>query len=425
LSWAVNIPKTGSICAPLRGARQAQPRAPAAISFANKPRLRAGSILALAAFSLLSVGTFATPASASVDPLNAGTTTITIGRPLSKTLRQNKVQLLGINPASVHGKQVALAVIGGSLDPISGQGSVEQSGGFRLRSGGREVGLTDLVINTATKSLSARLGGRDIELCSVAGIDVNPSGFGTSIEIEKLKLTPTAARALNMGLGISAIAKAREFRPNQLLGTSTSTTQPRTLSVLAEGQASLKTSPVIDGKFQKASVSFSAVAPASGELRPAAAFSFPIIGGSIAPLADRGTIESGGGVTLVQRELESSEKGEKVQLSITLSAIWVDLETRQATAEVSINSTNQHAIGAPGALGRAAVAEVDLSSATISSDPANHTVSVESANATLTPLTAETLNSVFARAAAKELGTEKLFEGGESLGTFSFTAATE
>lgn len=409
----------------MRRAHQREPLPPAAVSFANKPRFRSGSILALATFSLLSLATFAPLASATVDPLASGTTTITISEPLSKTLKQYKVQLLRIAPASVHGKQLAMAVTGGSLDPISGEGSVEQSGGFRLRSGGREVGLTDLEINTLTRSLSARLGGRGIELCSVAGVEVNPNGFGTNIEIEKLKLTPTAARALNRGLGFNPTANARVFRPNQLLGTSVSTTQPRTLGVAVGGQANLKTSPGIDEKFQQASVSFSPLAPASGELQPPAAFSFPISGGSIAPATDRGTIQSGGGVTLVQRELEGSETEEKTQLSITLSQVWVDLETRQATAEVSINSTNPRASRTPGALGRAAVAEVNLGAATMSSDPANHTVSVENANATLTQLTAETLNSVFARAAAKELGTEKLFEGGESLGTFSFTAATE
>lgn len=72
-----------------------------------------------------------------------------------------------------------------------------------------------------------------------------------------------------------------------------------------EGQASLKTSPVIDGKFQQASVIFSALASQRGTEAPCRIFLRDhrrVIG----PAANRGTSESGGGVTLVRRELESS-----------------------------------------------------------------------------------------------------------------------
>jgi hypothetical protein len=120
-------------------------------------------------------------------------------------------------------------------------------------------------------------------------------------------------------------------------------------------------------------------------------------------------------------ELTNPKTGEKFQLSMTLGNIWVDLGTKQATVEVSIDSTNQTAVKTPGNIGRTSIANIDLTGATITSDPVNRMVSVQNAKSTLQAVTAATLNEVF----AKPLGKENVFVEGDSLGIFSFTVQTE
>ena len=66
--------------------------------------------------------------------------------------------------------------------------------------------------------------------------------------------------------------------------------------------------------------------------------------------------------------------------------------------------------------------------ATITSDPATHTISIKGASATLKAVTAETLNQVFIEGLEKASpafkGQEK-FAAGDPLGTFSFTVQTQ
>ena len=79
-----------------------------------------------------------------------------------------------------------------------------------------------------------------------------------------------------------------------------------------------------------------------------------------------------------------------------------------------------------GNLGRASIADINLTGATIVSDPATHVISVQNASATLQAVTAETLNSVFITPIEKAVGTpQEKFAAGDPLGTFSFTAQTQ
>ena len=74
--------------------------------------------------------------------------------------------------------------------------------------------------------------------------------------------------------------------------------------------------------------------------------------------------------------------------------IWVDLGAKTASVEVTITNAKTPELN-HGNLGRASIADISLTGATITSDPATRTVSVQNASATLQAVTAETLNSVF------------------------------
>jgi hypothetical protein len=104
--------------------------------------------------------------------------------------------------------------------------------------------------------------------------------------------------------------------------------------------------------------------------------------------------------------------------------IWVDLGAKTATVEVTIENPKTPEANL-GNLGRSSIADINLTGATITSDPNARTVSVQNASATLQVVTAETLNSVFINPVEKEAGPQEKFAAGDPLGTFSFTAQTQ
>ncbi len=406
---------------------------------ATQPRMGRGTMLPVVAtvaalFALLAFAPFASAAS---DPLASGTTTINLNKGFFKKLKKNDVKVLKVSPGKVKNRTVTLPVSGGSLDPTTGQGTVNDSGGFKFKHGKKTAALKNLVLDTTKKSLSGKLGKKNLKIASVAGITFTREGFGTNVKIGKLKLTGKAAKELNKKLGFggksgnkhkrastsskNSSSSEAVFKANQLMGGSTNATQPSTVAVVPGGNATLKTDLATVKKFGEVLVKFVPIAPATEEELPLPpSFFFPIGGGTIAPNATAGTVQTLGGVKLVQKELEPAP-GVTFQLSMTLNAIWIDLGTKQATVEVSIDSTNQAVVPTPGNVGRSSIADINLTGATISSDPINHTVTVNNASATLQAVTAATLNEVF----AKPLKKENVFVAGDPLGTFSFTAHTQ
>jgi hypothetical protein len=146
--------------------------------------------------------------------------------------------------------------------------------------------------------------------------------------------------------------------------------------------------------------------------------SFPISGGTIAPNASSGVLQTIGGVSLVQ------DLGPSGKTTMTLNAIWVDLAAKTATVEVTVESTVDPKLNL-GVLGRSSIADINLTGATITSDPVARTVTVTNAVATLQAVTAQTLNSVFGAPYDAKSIPHPTFSAGDGLGTFSFTAQTQ
>ncbi len=378
---------------------------------------------------------FAPLASATSDPLASGTTTINLNKGFFKKLKKSGVKVLKLSPGTVKNRTVTLPVSGGSLDPTTGAGTVEHSGGIKFKRGKKTAKVNTLVLDTTTSSLKAKVAGKNMKLASVKGLTFARNGFGTNVSISSLKLTGKAAKQLNKKLGFTGGKKGKgnkrastskttqpPFKGNQVLGGSTSETQPKTVAVQAGGKANLLTDEATVKKFSTPialgglGVEIKTVPPAETEAT-ANPFTprllFPISGGTIAPDANAGTVQTTGAVTLHQ--VLAPEK----ETTMTLSAIWVDLNTKVATAEVRVESTVDPKINL-GALGRSSIADLNLSGATIKSDRSAHTVTVENAVATLQEVTAATLNSVFGTPIGKAP-----FAKGDGLGTFSFTVQTQ
>jgi hypothetical protein len=408
----------------------------------TQPLKGRGTMLSVVATVAALVGllAFAPLASAASDPLSSGTTTLTLNKGFFKKLKKSGVKVLKVSPGTVKNRTVKLPVSGGSLDPTTGLGTVEQSGGIKFKRGKKTAPVNTLVLDTTTKALNAKVAGKSMKLASVAGVTVVRNGFGANVSITKLKLTGKAAKQLNKKLGFTgnnsgkkskrasaskADQKAEKppFKGNQVLGGSTSETQPKTVVVQAGGKASLITDEatvkkfVIPIKSGGLGVELKTVAPAEtaeGLTLFTPVLKFPIGGGTIAPDASSGIVQTTGAVTLHQI-LVPAEK----ETTMTLSNIWVDLGAKTATVEVTVESTVDPKLNL-GPLGRSSIADLNLTGATIKSDASAHTVTVENAVATLQAVTAETLNSVFGAPIKKAP-----FAAGDGLGSFSFTAQTQ
>ncbi len=410
---------------------------------ATQPRMGRGTMLPVVAtvaalFALLAFAPFASAAS---DPLGSGTTTINLNKGFFKKLKKNDVKVLKVSPGKVKNRTVTLPVSGGSLDPLTGQGTVNDSGGFKFKHGKKTAALKNLVLDTTKKSLSAKLGKKNLKIASVAGITFTREGFGTNVKIGKLKLTGKAAKELNKKLGFGGKSGSKHkrastssknsssseavFKANQLMGGSTNATQPSEVAVLPGGNVTLAANATTLGKLLKVKVKVEPIAPTDSPT--AGLYNFPITGGTISPTATGGVVKSAGGLKLVQKLQTGAESF--ITTNITLGAFWVDLAGKTATVEVVAESDASKELNL-GNLGRSSIADITVTGVT--ADPATRTVSVN-ASATLQTISASVLDGFvkvyegYLVAGGKTPGeaAQEHINSGEPLGTFSFTAQTQ
>ncbi|MEX2105863.1 MAG: hypothetical protein WD810_03090 [Solirubrobacterales bacterium] len=396
---------------------------------ATQPRMARGTmlpagILVAALFALLAFAPFA---SAAPDPVASGSTTVTLNNGFTKYLKTFGITTSKISPAKLKGSKATFTVTAGELDPTTGLGSVTLSGGLKFKAGKKSAPVKGLVLDTTKKSLTGKVGGKKVKVATVAGFTFARNGFGVNLTIKKLKLTGSAASALNKKLGF-AKGKPKPFIGGKLIAKSTTETQPSTVAVLPTGSATLALSASALEKLSKIGpggafkVQLAPVAPTTvTNPGPPPTVAFPIGGGTMSPFATAGTLQTLGGLKLVQN-LEAVEAGSVTTL--TMGNIWVDMAAKTASVEVIIENP-KNAKANLGNLGRASIADINLTGATIVSDPIAHTVSVQNASATLQAVTAETLNQVFINEIEKVFGPQDKFAAGDPLGTFSFVAQTQ
>jgi hypothetical protein len=394
------------------------------------------AVAAVAALAALLV--LAPAASATSDPVAGGTANLNLKKGFYKALKNRDVKLLKWGSGKVKNRKVTLPVAGGSMDPVNGLGALELSGGFKLKRGKRTVPVNALVLDTAQGKLTGKIANKQMKVASVvvAGLTYARDGFGVDVNVAKLKLTGSAVAQLNKKLGYAGQKKDKgeksPFKKNQVMSGAFSETQPKTVAVIPGGDATLVLSPEARVKLATVGPEVVGTHPFAVKLAPVdptkivsllpVAAAFPISGGNIGPTASTGVMQTAGGLTLTQSLEAAPPPGTKGVTVMTLANIWVDLSAKTATVEVTIANEKTAELN-KGNTGRASIADLDLSGATIVSDPANRTVSVQNATATLQAITAEVLNSVFVEPI--EGKGKGVFAGGDPLGTFSFTAQTQ
>lgn len=406
-------------------------------------------VAALTAFLVL-----APFASAASDPVASGKVNILFKKGFIKTLKRNDVKVIKVSPGTLSGRTLAatvgLPIKEGTIDPTNGAAELTTEGGFKFKHGKKKAAVTGLVLTTSNSSMTGKVAGKKMKFATIVGYSFTRDGFGVNFSATKLKLTSKAAKQLNKKLGFTGKKEGKKhkrahaadkksksekgpFKANQVVGNSSGETQPKTVTILPGGSASLVTDEATTKKMvlppgpEGFGMEIKPVAP--GELIPNEANPFtptlkwPVSGGSIAPDASAGKVQTSGGVQLIQ-EPEKYKIPIPGKTTMTLNAIWVDLDAKSATVEVTVESTIDPKLNL-GALGRSSIADVSLTGATVTSDATNHKITVTGASSTLQAVTAEVLNEVFGAPLNAAKIPHPEFKAGDGLGTFSFEAQTQ
>jgi hypothetical protein len=432
------------------------------MSEATQPRMARGTklpvaMLAAALFALLA---FAPLASAAPDPVGSGSATVTLNKGWTKYLKTFGIKVLKVSPAKLKGQKLTLKVSGGELDPTNGAGTVKLSGGLKFKAGKKSATVKNLVIDTSKKSLTAKVAGKKMKLASIGGYSFARNGFGVNLTIKKLKLTSKAAKQLNKKTGY-AKGKPKPFIGGKVIGKAAAEEQPATVTILPGGTVAFNASQETLNKLKDVETEAKVVAPTTE--KGFGNFELPITGGSIAPNASAGKVETGGGLILSQ--VLPTGPSTALETEITLGNFFVDFSAKTVSVEVVLKSNATEDLNR-GPLGRSSVADLTLTGATVTADPTARTVTVKDASAALQPIAAEVLEGFvkvyqayyeagayiatcaalpnncesavpaekaaeeeFAKEKAKEAAAKKVekdhITAGNPLGTFSFTAQTQ
>jgi hypothetical protein len=318
----------------------------------------------------------------------------------------------GVGSGTVTGNKASVPVDGGKLDPTNAQGYVETGGGFKLMRGERGVPITGVTVNTVKNAVYANIAKARMQLGELQLLSTSREGFGARVKAVKVVLTAKAAKRISNRLGLPA---NRRINAGRVLSNAYTAPQPQTVTILPQGTATLVGDAATFGKFAAKGVEvpqgITAIAPAT---KPTpASFAFPITGGTLAPDASTGTVETSGGVQILK-------KAEPFSPTVKLAKVSVDFKARTALVELEILPAPPF----PGAVGRSSIADVVLQGAKVTANPVTRQIAIEGAEARLQAVAASTLNNVFNQP-APEPPPSSNFVVGDSFGKFSIAVQAQ
>ena len=372
-------------------------------------RNRLGVAAALAtSLALLAIASTASAATATRDPIASGTTDLHMKKGFLRKLGNLGVSVRAIGVGSLTGNKISFPVDGGMLDPTDAKGYVESRGGFKLELGQRGVPVTRITVNTANFLVFGVVAKAHMQIGTLVPYTNAREGFGANFKSVKLALTPKAVQRISNRLGLKG---SKRLNPGRVLSNAYGAVQPETVQVLAQGNATLAGDTATLGKFAEKGVKLpagiTAIAPATHPTP--VSFEFPISGGTIAPDASKGTVNTLGGVQIVKDT-------DTLDPTMKLLNIFVDFSAKTATVELEILPNPPF----PGAVGRSSIVDVVLPPNSVVADPVARTVTVKGAEARLQTIAASTLNDVFNQP-PPEPPSSSSFVVGDPLGTFSMT----
>lgn len=351
---------------------------------------------------------FAASASAARDPIAGGVTDLHMKNGFVKKLGNLGVSVQPVGAGSVSGKKIGLPVRDGKLNPTNVLGFLNASGGFKLQLGNRGVPVTQLTVNTVKGAVYAKVAKARMQIGTFTPPSFEREGFGANFKSGKLTLNEKATRRISNRLGLQG---SKRLNPGRVLSNLYSAAQPETVTVLAQGSASLTGNAATLAKFAAKGVKvpegITPIAPAT-KTTPTT-FALPIAGGTLAPDASQGTVETVGGVQIL-KDTDSLDP------TMRVSNVQVDFATKTATVELEILPSPPF----PGKAGRTPLLDVVLPPNAVVVNPVARTITIQNAEARLQAPAASTLNDVFNQPAPPPPPSSN-FVVGDPLGTFSMT----
>jgi hypothetical protein len=140
-------------------------------------------------------------------------TDVVVNPAVSAALKQAGVAVTAVAPATAK-TTLLFPVSGGQIVVATLVGTVDHTGGLTFSHSGKSVTLTNFVINTNTKQVTATVGRQsmpifDLKLASLKRAS-GPQGTVVASNI-KLTVTSQAATALNSGLGVTTFKGGMNF----------------------------------------------------------------------------------------------------------------------------------------------------------------------------------------------------------------------
>jgi hypothetical protein len=170
-----------------------------------------------AANSVTTSGTPSATTSASAPvPVIGRSTSVAVNPAITAALKHADVTIAAVPPASTktHNTLVIFPTTGGQIVTATVTGTIQDTGGLTFTHAGKSVKMTNFVVNTSTKQLTAEVGGQqvavfDLNLASLKRAS-GPKGTVVASNI-KLVPTPQLASSLNSGLGVNTFKGGQKF----------------------------------------------------------------------------------------------------------------------------------------------------------------------------------------------------------------------
>lgn len=330
---------------------------------------RAAALGALAAVGLAAAAPAA--AQAQTVALDSGATTLRLDASAARALSGLGVSVAPIAPARAGSAGIAFPITGGRIDPASGAGRVDHSGGLRLRGGGTTVRLTSprITITRSIQTLSTVVGGGRVHTfrLDLSRAEVARDGLGTEVTGVIVRLTQKGATALNRAFG------TRALKSGLRLGTASVSATPAQLA-FAGGQTELALDPGAAAALN--SLGITAAPTQAATVTDAGTIAFPITRGAVDLATLAGQIRHDGGILLSRGS------------------------TRIEVADYVIETAPAPKLTAGSALGRIDLLSLDLSNLT--REVSGRSVMLGGVQARLTATAAKALNDTFGTTAFTE-----------------------
>lgn len=372
----------------------------------HKCRLGAGP--AALTVALITAAAAILPAASAADPVSSGTFELKLSRAFHRQMHRNGLVM----------RPMSFRLKAGEVDPMNGTGALALSGKLRFRHGHRKVVYRKV---TASLGPGGRLKGNGRKLFRLSGGTVTRNGFGAEVSGVRAAFVRSAARRLRRRLDLDSLHRGRA-------GVLAVSVQPQTVEVTG-GSVRVVPDPDtgaaanVTAKLDSHCIDFvagnTAIAPGvKGGSASNPYFDFPVAGGTISPDGAGGVIQGAGGIGL-HNTTSISGCGSAALASIQQTDIAFDLSRRLESAHVVVSGS----VPTAGDYGVGFGANLDPSNATVSTDPANHTVTIHGIVIRINGATALIVNQTFLQPLASFDNAKELVSG-DLFGTLSLTVTT-